>query len=205
VRDVHHMGLGASVLCESYLPYLQQPWNPLMIAIRTEGEPASYAAEVRRAVASLDPSMPLPEIEPLPSLVAATTSDIRAIVSLLGAFAAAALALAALGLYGTLSYTVARRSREIGIRVALGEPLRQVRNLVVRQGLSLTALGAAAGCAASFALNRFLAGHVFGVKAADPAALASVAFLLLLVALVSCWIPAHRASRIDPITALRME
>jgi ABC-type antimicrobial peptide transport system permease subunit len=127
------------------------------------------------------------------------------IIDLLTAFAASALALAALGLYGTLSYAVARRTREIGIRVALGSPIGLVRRLIVRQGLALSVFGLLLGVAISLVLGRLLESQLFAIEATDPLTLASVAFLLLGVAIVACWIPASRAARIDPITALRAE
>jgi putative ABC transport system permease protein len=205
VGDVHHIGLSESVLCESYLAYRQHPWSQLMVAIRTGTGPSAYVAQVRREIASLDSSLPAADVRPLESLVSQTMSDRRIVVDLLGAFAAAALGLAALGLYGTLSYSVARRSREIGIRVALGEPLRRVHRLVVGQGLFLSALGILMGCTISLALSRLLESQLYEVKATDPRTLVGVSLLLLLVAILSCWIPARRAARIEPITALRME
>jgi predicted permease len=205
VGDVHHMGLNASVLCETYLPHLQQQWSQMMIAIRTRTAPSDSIAEVRSEIASLDPNLPVADVRPLESLVSQTMSDYRTILCLLGAFAVAALALAALGLYGTLSYAVARRTREIGIRVALGEPLRRVRRLIVGQGLLLSTIGIAVGCPISLALGRLLETQLYEVKATDPWVLASVSLLLFAVAILSCWIPANRASRIEPITALRAE
>ncbi len=205
VGDVHHMALSAPVLCETYLPHRQQPWSQLMVAIRTATAPSAYAAEVRRAIASLDADLPAADIRPLDSLVSQTLSDRRTIFELLGAFAATALGLSALGIYGALSYTVTRRSREIGIRVALGQPLGRVRRMILAEGLMLSAGGILAGWGASAMLSHLLESQLYQVKATDPWTLAAVALLLSLVAAASCWIPAGRATRIEPAVALRME
>ncbi len=205
VGDVHHIGLSDPVRPETYMPHLQHLWNPLMVAVRTDKAPSLYTSQVRSEIMALDPLLPAADIRPLASIVSQTMADRRMVVSLLVAFAAAALALAALGLYGTLSYAVARRAREFGIRVALGEPVGRVRRLVIRQGLELSALGLLSGGAISLVLGRLLEGQLFAVKATDPLSLTVVALVLLGVALVSCWIPASRAARIDPIMALRAE
>jgi putative ABC transport system permease protein len=205
VGDVHHIGLDYPVRPETYMPHLQNLWMPLMLAIRTDGAPSLYVSRVRGEIMALDPSLPPPEIRPLASIVSETLAGRRMIVDLLTAFAASALALAALGIYGTLSYAVARRTREIGIRVALGSPIERVRRLVVGQGLTLSVCGLFAGVAISLALGRLVEAQLFAIKATDPLSLMSVAVLLLGVAIVSCWIPASRAARIDPIIALRSE
>lgn len=205
VGDVHHIGLSYPVRPETYMPHLQHLWMPLMLAIRTDDAPSLYANQVRSEITALDASLPPPDIRPLASIVSETLAGRRMIVDLLTAFAASALALAALGLYGTLSYAVARRTREIGIRVALGSPIGRVHRLVVGQGLALSVCGLLSGVAISLALGRLVEAQLFEVKATDPLSLTSVAVLLLGVAIVSCWIPASRAARIDPIIALKSE
>ncbi len=205
VGDVHHIGLGYPVRPETYMPHLQHLWMPLMLAIRTDGDPSLYVSQVRNEIMTLDPSLPPPDIRTLASIVNETMAGRRMIIDLLTAFAASAMALAALGLYGTLSYSVARRTKEIGIRVALGAPIGRVRRLVIRQGLVLSVFGLLVGIATSLAAGRLLESQLFEIKANDPLNLLSVAVLLLGVASVSCWIPASRAARIDPIVALRAE
>jgi predicted permease len=205
VGDVHHIGLGFPVRPETYMPHLQHLWMPLMIAICTEDAPSRYVSQVRSEILSLDPSLPPPDIRPLASIVNETMAGRSMIIDLLTAFAASALGLAALGLYGTLSYSVARRTREIGIRVALGAPVGRVHRLVMGQGLALSAFGLLTGIAISLAMGRLLEAQLFAIKATDPLNLASVAVVLIGVAIVACWVPASRAARIDPISALRAE
>ena len=205
VGDVHHIGLGYPVLPETYMPHLQQLWNPLMIAIRTEGDPSLYANAVRNEILALDPNLPPPDVRPLASIVSETVAGRRMIADLLMVFAGSALALAALGLFGTLSYSVARRTREIGIRVALGSPVTLVVSLVLRQGIALSIAGLLVGLALSLSLGRFLGSQLFAIEASDPLSLISVAFLLLGVAVAACWLPARKAANIDPMIALRSE
>jgi putative ABC transport system permease protein len=205
VGDVHHIGLSYPVRPETYMPHLQNLWMPLMLAIRTADAPSLYVSQVRSEILALDPGLPPPDIRPLSFIVSETLAGRRMIKDLLTAFAASALGLAALGLYGTLSYTVARRTREIGIRIALGSPVGRVLRLVVRQGLALSICGLLAGVAISLVLGRFVEAQLFSVKASDPFSLVDVTALLAGVAIVSCWIPASRAARIDPISALKSE
>jgi putative ABC transport system permease protein len=205
VGDVHHIGLGYPVRPETYMPHLQHLWMPLMIAIRTDGSPSLYVSQVRSEILALDPSLPPPDIQPLDSIVKETMGGRSMIIDLLTAFAGSALALAALGLYGTLSYSVARRTKEIGIRVALGAPIGRVQRLVIGHGMALSSFGLLTGIAISVAAGRLLEDQLYGIKATDPLNLAGVAVLLLGVAIAACWVPASRAARIDPISALRSE
>jgi putative ABC transport system permease protein len=205
VGDVHHIALDFPVRPETYMPHLQHLWTPLMLAIRTDESPSLYASQVRGALTALDPSLPPPDIRPLSAIVGETLTDRHMIADLLTAFAGSALALAALGLYGTLSYTVARRTREIGIRVALGSPIGTVRRLVMGQGLALSVYGLLSGLAISLGIGQILESQLFAVKADDPQSLIEVALLLLGFAIASCWLPAVRAARIDPIIALKSE
>jgi putative ABC transport system permease protein len=205
VGDVHHIALNYPVRPETYMPHLQHLWMPLMLALRTDESPSLYAGQVNSVLMALDPSLPPPDIRPLSAIVSDTLADRRMIADLLTAFAASALALAALGLYGTLSYAVARRTREIGIRVALGSPIGRVRRLVMGQGLALSAYGLLTGIAISLAMGRILESQLFAVTASDPLSLTEVALLLLGFAIASCWLPAARAARIDPMIALKCE
>jgi putative ABC transport system permease protein len=205
VGDVHHIALDFPVRPETYMPHLQHLWIPLMIAIRTNDTPSLYTGRVRVVLMALDPSLPPPDIRPLSSIVSGTLADRRMIADLVTAFAASALALAVLGIYGTLSYTVARRTREIGIRVALGSPLGRVRSLVIRQGIALSFYGLLVGIIITLASGRILETELYAVTANDPLNLTEVALLLLGLAIASCWFPAARAARIDPIIALKSE
>jgi putative ABC transport system permease protein len=205
VGDVRHFGLNAMVRPESYAPHTQQAGRSMTLAIRARTESTALARDIRALVAQLDPNVPLAEVRTLEAAVAGTTSDFRAIVVLLGAFACAALVLAALGLYGVISYSVAQRTREIGIRMALGAQPADVRRMVVRQGLVLTLTGLGIGVAASVASGRVLTSLLYEVKATDPLTFLIVSAILELVGLFASLIPSHRATRVDPMEALRHE
>jgi predicted permease len=203
VGSVHHTGLGYPTLSEAYFPHLQHPWLALMLAVRTRHEPAADVKEIREAIAALDPSLPIPDVRPLSSLLSQSLSDRLAIVFLLDLFAGAAVGLAALGLYGTLAFTVGRRTREIGIRMVLGEPLARIRWAVLQEGLLLSAVGVGLGVGLCFALTQAVESQLYGVKATDPEIFTAVAGGLIGVALLSCWLPAAGATRIEPVVALR--
>jgi putative ABC transport system permease protein len=149
--------------------------------------------------------VPLADVGTLEATVAATTSDQRATVFLLAAFAVAALVLSAVGIYGVISNSVVQRTRDVGIRMALGAQAGDVRRMVMRQGLMLALFGLAIGVIASFVSSRLLTSALFEVTAGDPVTLAAVSFLLILVALLACWLPARRATKVDPMVALRHE
>ena len=153
----------------------------------------------------MDPGVPLDNVAPMEERLYASVAQPRHWTALLGSFAAAALVLAAVGIFGMLSYTVRTRQREIGVRMALGARRQEVVRLIVRRGLLHAALGTALGLAAALAATRGLASSLFGVSATDPATLAAVTLLLLGVALVACWLPARRAAAIDPVDAIRLD
>jgi len=158
---------------------------------------------LRQAVSSVDGNVAVAEFQPMREVVAKATRQPLLRTVMLGSFAVLALLLAALGVYGVVSQAVAQRTREIGIRMALGAGQRDVLKLVVRHGMLLTLLGVAAGLAGAFALTRWMTTLLFGVSPTDPLTFAVIALLLALVALLACWIPARRATRIDPLVALR--
>lgn len=188
-----------------YLPLSQHYQAATVVHVRTSVPPPQLVAAFRREVTALDADLPVYSIRPLDDHLTATLTPQRLLASLVTAFGLLALLLAATGLYGLLSSTVTDRTREIGIRTALGAPRGAVRRLVVAQGMRLALGGVALGLIAAFGLTRLMAGLLFGVSAVDPVTFTGIALLLLLVALVACDIPARRASHLDPKTALRSE
>ena len=195
-----------------YLPYapgasLEDGHVPaeMTLVIRSSGSPLELEASLRKLASSLNEDTPIAEVKPMPLILSGATSAPRAVTSLFSAFAALALILGIVGIYGVVSFFVGQRTREIGVRVALGAQPRHVLKLVIREGLSLTLIGVAVGLAAAFALTRFLGSLLYGVGATDPLNFAAVAILFAIVALAACYIPARRAMRVDPIVALRYE
>jgi putative ABC transport system permease protein len=190
-----------------YLPLAQVPsaGGAHSLMLRVRGDPAALTAPVRAIVRDLDPGLPLFGVEPLALTLSHSVGQRRFTMLVLGLFAAVALLLAAVGVHGVLSYTVAQRTREIGIRMALGADRRAVGSLVVSQGVRLTAGGLVAGLAGALALSRVLVSLLYGVGAGDPLTFAGVALVLGAVALFACWLPAWRASRVDPMVALRAD
>jgi predicted permease len=205
VGSVRHEALHEAPRPEMYVPFAQQPMFFFRLAVRTEVEPMRFAAAVRRAVWQIDKDQPVARIRPMTEVVAGSMVETRFYGSLLLAFAIVALVLAAVGIYGVLAYSVARRTREIGTRVALGAKSLDVLRLVLGEGLFLAGFGTAAGLLAAWGLTRFLGKQVHGVTPTDPATFAGAAATLLLVALAASWIPSRRAARVDPIVALRNE
>jgi len=209
VGDVKEMGLEAPAKAEMFFPYQQLPrmlWNmPRDLAVRTTGDPMSVAAAARQAVWSVDRNQPVSNVRTMNEILAEEVAQRRIGMTLLAAFAALALALASLGIYGVLSYSVAQRRQEIGVRMALGAGRKDVMRMVLADGMRLAAAGVAVGLGVSFALTRLMAGLLFGVSASDLRTLAGVTLLLTLVALVACYIPARRATKVDPMIALRYE
>jgi putative ABC transport system permease protein len=177
----------------------------MSLIVRTTGDPANLSGALRREVLSLDKEQPVSNIRTLEQFVATSLAQQQFAMTLLGVFAAVALLLAAIGIYGVLSYAVTQRTHEIGIRMELGAGRGDVLKLVVGQGLRLTLSGLGAGLVAALALTRVLATLLFGVSATDPLTFTLISLLLLVVALLACWIPAYRAAQVDPLVALRYE
>src|SRR5271169_4634506 len=207
VGDVHQAGLDVPARAEMYLPYQQQDfgYEPEYLAVRTSGDPMALAEIVRQQIWSVDKEQPVAGVMPLADLVDENLSSRRMQASLLGGFAGLALLLVTLGIYAVLSFAVTQRTQEIGVRVALGAQPRDVLRMIFALGFKLFLTGAAIGLAASLALSRALVHLLFGVSAYDPASFASVTILLAAVALLACYVPARRATRVDPLVALRYE
>jgi putative ABC transport system permease protein len=191
---------------QMYVPFAQDAnWGGLSIVVRSPAAPSSLAPAARAAIHSLDSSLPVYNARPMEDVVAASVAERRASALLVSAFALVALALAATGILGVMSYTVTQRTHEIGIRLALGAQRGDILRLVVGRGLLLTAAGIVAGSAAALATTRLMASLLFEVSAADPATFGVIALLLTLVALLACYLPARRAAKVDPLVALRYE
>jgi putative ABC transport system permease protein len=205
VTDVKSHGLAGRIEPEVYRPFTQAPSRDMSLVVRTSVEPTTLAALLRAAVASVDAQVPVSEIRTAEQIVSGSVADSRFTTFLLAAFAAVALVLAAVGIYGVIAYTVSQRTREIGVRVALGARGRDVQWQVVRQGGRLALVGIAVGVVASLAAARLLSSLLFGVSTTDPITFVSVALLLGGVAVLASWIPARRAASVDPIIALRAE
>ena len=202
--DVRHQALEKTSGLEMYFPYAQKPdFRTLTMVVRSRLPAPALAGPVAAALRAVDPTMPTGDYRPLDAVVEQATSPRRFVLAILGAFAGTALVLAALGLYAVLSYAVGQRVREIGIRMALGASAARVRRGVVRRTLLLAGAGVAVGAAVSLGTSRLLASQLFGVGAADPAAFAGAAALLLAVAVLAGYVPARRAAGTEPLVALR--
>ena len=206
VADVRHSSLEEAGGNEMYLDYRQTgDWSALEMVVRSTRSPASLVPEVRAAIAAFDPTLPNGEFYELERLVNDAVAPRRFITRLLGVFSTLALTLAALGLYGVIAYSVVQRTQEIGIRMAVGAQRRDVLGLILRGGMKLVVIGVALGLAGSFALTRLLRSQLYGVSAQDPATFVGIAILLIVVATVACLFPAFRATKVDPMIALRAE
>jgi len=203
--NIHHEGVDREPQPEMYVPFAQQSIRFVRLAVRTAGDPVALAAAVRQAVWQVDPNQPVSRVRAMDDVVGASTSERRFYGLLLGAFAALALGLAAVGLYGVMSYAVACRTREIGIRLALGAARNGIFRMVLGRGARLTAAGIALGLGGALAATRGLEKLLYGVLPTDPLTLVSVAATLAVVALLACWLPARRATRVDPAVTLRYE
>jgi putative ABC transport system permease protein len=205
VRDSRRQGLDAPIRIESFLPHAQRPVRAMEVVLRTTDDPLVMARTVRSAVWSLDGDLPVSEIQTVEEMMGARVAPRRFNLLLLGLFALVAVLLAAVGIYGVMSYSVTQRTHEIGIRLALGAQTRAVLSLVIGQGMRLALLGVGIGLTAAAGLTRLMAGLLFGVSATDPLTFGAIALLLVGIVLLACWIPARRATKVDPMIALRAE
>jgi putative ABC transport system permease protein len=196
---------GKASLAQAYMPQTQQPNTTLVLLLRTSAAPRSLERPLRQAVASLDPSQPVFDFKTMQERVEETWATPRLMTFLLVAFAALALTLAVVGLYGVMAYNALRRTREIGVRLALGARRRQIMAMMLHQGMRLLAIGLVLGFVGAIALSRVIRSLLFEVNAGDPAIYFAVSLVLALAAAVACWIPARRASRVDPMITLRAE
>jgi putative ABC transport system permease protein len=205
VADVKQGDLAEHPPLEMYTPFPQAPWPFVAVVVRTQGEPSAMAASLRRTLAAIDPEQPPAEVKTLDEYVARATATPRFTAILFGGFAGLALVLAGFGLFSVMAYSVAQRQREIGIRMALGAQPSAVRSLVLSQALWLGIAGLAVGVAGALAATRVLGSLLFGVSATDPATFGAVSAALLLVMLAAAYLPARRATRVDPMIALRAD
>jgi len=205
VRDSKYRSLNEMPTPFTYVPLAQNHETGMTLHIRAVGDPTLLAAAARNEIQSLDRNLPVADLRPMTVLIGDSLFAARMGAALLGAFGLLALVLASVGLYGVMSYSVSRRTRELGIRMALGANRKAVIRLVVSQGMKLSLAGTGIGLVISFALTRFLSSFLFGVSASDIATYLSISALLTAVALVACYIPARRATRVDPMVALRYE
>ncbi len=203
--DIKQFSLEDQSIAQIWTSYAQNPHIFATLVVRTAGDAMSMADAVRSAVWSVDKDQPVWKVRSMESLLVRAVGQRRFVVQLLGAYSVVALLLAAIGIYGVIAYTFSLRTHEIGVRMALGAQAGDVLGLVLRQGLRLTLLGVAAGLLAAVGLTRWMETMLFGVKATDPLTYSGVGVLLTAVSLVACWLPARRATKVDPMVALRYE
>ncbi|MGH9940397.1 MAG: FtsX-like permease family protein, partial [Blastocatellia bacterium] len=190
---------------QGYFPFRQFPFSRMIFVVRTQLEPEQLTASVRRQVQAVDPNQPIFEVRTLEQIRAESVAPERLNLTLMGIFAAVALVLALVGIYGVISWSVTERTHEIGVRMALGAQTRDVLRLVVGQGMKLVVAGIGLGLAGALLLTRLMTALLFEVSATDPITFVSIALLLVGVALLACWIPARRAAKVDPMIALRRQ
>ncbi len=205
VGDVKQEGLGADVAPAAYVAVAQSPFDVLTFVVRTGADPASVVAAARNEVAAVDKDLPIFDVKTLDQYVSESVAQPHFSSLLLGIFAGLALALAAVGLYGVIAYSVVQRTHEFGVRMALGAERQDVLRMVLGQGIVLTLAGVGIGVAGALALTRFLGSLLFGIRPNDPATFAAVLLVMTVVALLASYIPARRATRVDPMVALRYE
>ncbi len=205
VGDVKQYGLDTQSPAQMYEPYLQRPWSGMTLVVRAASEPTGLTSAVRREVLAVDKEQPIARAQTMEEIIADSVAPRRFSVILLAAFAAVALTLAAVGIYGVMSYLISQRTHEIGVRLALGARRRDVLRLVVGQGMRLVLLGVGIGMLAAFALTRLMESLLFGVNPTDPLTYIVVALMLTTSALLACYVPARRATKLDPLVALRNE
>lgn len=205
VGDVRYGGFTEDYIPEFFLAHKESSWSNMIIAIRTQGDPERIATAVRAAVAELDPNLPLINVETMESFIEESIWMNQFNTTLFGVLAVMALILATIGVYGVINYSVTQRTHEIGIRMALGAQSSDVRSLVVRQGLKLAFWGILIGIPISFGLTRLMASLLFGISPSDPITFGGIALTMAIVAVLASYIPARKATKVDPMIALRYE
>jgi putative ABC transport system permease protein len=205
VGDVKYTGLDSPDWSTLYTPFAQTPFLWTYVMVRTASEPAGFAPSMREAVSSVNPDLTVAKIRTMDQLISESVAQPRFNMLLLSVFAMVALALAAVGIYGVIAYSVTERTHEIGIRQALGARAGDILRMIIKQGMLLTLAGVAIGLTSAYWLTRLMEGLLFGVSATDFITFACVSLLLVMVALLACYIPARRATKVDPMVALRYE
>jgi putative ABC transport system permease protein len=205
VGNVKHRRLDAEPKPELYFPYSQYPGTFMTLVIRTASEPANTIATIRNEVLSLDPEQPIFDVKTMDERLSSSVAVNRFVMLLIGVFAGLATILAAVGIYGLIAYTVSQRTHEIGVRMALGAGAGDVLRLVLMRGLKLVVSGMAIGIAGALALTRVMESLLFEVSSTDPLMFAIISTVLTVVGMMSCFLPAYKAVRIDPMIALRCE
>jgi len=205
VGNVRNRGLNTPPTPAYYLPQTQVPFSQMVMVVKATGDPNSLVPGVTKEVAAVDPDLPLFGVKTMEEYMSASVASPRFNTTLLSIFAAVALVLTIVGLYGVMSYSVAQRTNEIGIRLALGAQPRDVLLMIVKQGSLLIVLGLGIGLLGAYAATRLISSLLFGVTAKDPITFVVAAVVLALVALLACYIPAWRATKVDPLRALRYE
>ena len=205
VADIKNAGVDKPVGTELFYPYRLAPRSSFDVLVKTEGEPMSLVGQARRAVAAIDPSLPLAKVRTMEDVVAASTTRPRFLTLILGMFSVLALCLAAVGIYGVIAYSVEQRTAEFGIKMALGAEPQQMLKQVIGQGLTLGLIGVAIGLSGALLLTRFMEGMLFGVSKWDPSSMVVTAGVLVFVSALASLLPALRAMRVEPVRALRYE
>ena len=205
ISQIRHEGLDSAPRAEVFLPLEQTPFASMTYVVRGPGDPAALMSAAKQAVWSVDPLQAFYETARVDSMISASFVRQRFSTTLVSVFAAVALALCAIGIYGVISFATAQRTREIGLRMALGAGRVSIRGMVLREGAVVIAIGLLCGLVASAAATRYLQTLLFEVRAIDPLTIAAVCALLSVVAMGACYIPARRATRVDPVVALRVE
>ena len=205
VADVRQQGATTDPKAQVYIPYRQHPFTRVTLAVRTSLDPHSLISAVRAELRTMDPSLPIYDVRTEEELIEKDIAPRRFSLTLIGLFAGLALLVAAIGVYGVISYTVAESTKELGIRMALGALKSDVLGMVLGRGLKLVLMGIAIGAVAALAATRVMASFLFHVSATDPVTFVAVAGIFVVVALAACLIPARRATNVDPMVALHYE
>jgi predicted permease len=205
VGRVRHDGLDADARPEVFLPYAQFPFGSMTFVVQTSADPAAVISALKARIWNVDPTLPVYDAATLDSLVSQSLAPRRFVMQIVTSLSGLAFLLAAIGIYGMLSFSIAQRTGEIGLRLAMGASTSTIMRMVIREGMTLAAAGVAIGLVAALAMRRGISALLYGVSPADPLTLAGTTALLLVVALMACYLPARRATAVDPLAALRAQ